>query len=120
MNTTLTKTSSKARRIGMHRAYVYRLDTREEIAEFAWIGSSENAIRDGVRYVDTALSIDVVDLETREIHRLTADAFPFPVAVKTWHGDAVPAEWRKLVSRGDGWQGNEADRAGVTRGRLGR
>ena len=67
------------------RMYIYRLDTREEVAAFGWDSTSEAGIKDGVRYTDTAMRVTGWDLKTLRRVEITADSFPFPVAVKVWH-----------------------------------
>lgn len=101
---------------GMIRAYVYDVDTGEQIGNpLVWLGLSECGIWRGARWFGTALSVEGADVATREWLTLTAESFPGRrVAVKVWYGKNE-VEWRALVSRARGWQGNEAARADMPR-----
>jgi len=90
------------------RLYVYDIESRKEIHAYAWNGTSEAGIKDGVRYTDTALSYDVFDFETKKNITITASTFAGRrVACKWWVAGEKP-EWRVLVGSKDGFQGNEA------------
>lgn len=119
MNTTQTVPANRYLMKTALRVYLYDLDTRKEIdmgGALGWAGSSEYGIHNDVRFEGTALDVQVVDFAARQLVTLTAESFPGRnVAFKVWAPEEGTVEWRRLVSRRDGWQGNEADT-----GRLGR
>ncbi len=119
MNTTQTVPANRYLMKTALRVYVYDLSTRKEIdmgGALGWAGSSEYGVRNGVRFEGTALDVQVVDFATKTLKTLTAESFPGrSVCFKVWAPNEGTVEWRRLVSRADGWQGNEADN-----GRLGR
>lgn len=119
MNTTQTVPANRYMMQTALRVYLYDLDTRSEIdmgGALGWAGSSEFGIRNGVRFEGTALDVQVVDFRARKVVTLTAESFPGRrVAFKVWAPSEGTVEWRRLVSRSEGWQGNEVDT-----GRLGR
>lgn len=101
--------------------YAYDIKTREEVAAYGWNGSGECGIKDGVRYMDTIISANVFNFETRENIRITAESFPGRRVALKWWGPDYPAEWRVLVGKSDGFEGNEACRRGpIGRATLGK
>ena len=120
------------RNLGVIRVYFYDIDTREEItlgsnsAGLPWYGTGCAAIRRGVRYMDTRLTVGVVCFDTKTMRTVTAADFPGRrVAVKIWipeghYGEGGPAtEFVYLADERNGFAGNEADNGKVTRGTFG-
>jgi hypothetical protein len=114
---------------GTARVYFYDIDTREEVT----LGSNEPGlpvagrlpcgIRDGARYMDTCLGINVLDFEKRLSRVVTAEDFPGRrVAAKTWRKNwehETEVEWTFLVSKSNGWMGNAADDGNLKEKNLG-
>lgn len=93
-----------------HRVYLFDADTGEELAGFCCTGTAEAGIYKGHRYIGTHLGFGIV--EGKKHRALTADDYPGRrIVAKLWYpGERRGnAEWKLLVSRAKGWQGNEAD-----------
>lgn len=94
--------------IGTARVAFFDARTGEELYYAGYMGNDETGIRDGQRYVDTTFAVDAVDLETRIGGRVTPECFPGrKVLVKLWRGPKM-VEIKALISRADGWLGNES------------
>ncbi len=103
---------------GRWHVYFYDIDTRAELAAWAWMGTAGGAMRNGMVLDDTVYDITVGDRGFA--FTITADDFPGRrVGVKIWHPER-PAQWYFLMRRDEpGFAPDGSAPAGAPHGLLG-